>query len=110
MAFAAPVTSFALAPSPQVLSRPDFRRPVRWRLSRPDFAALSAGVSRWRAAFPPSGRSALALPPLRVGPLPLQARVLTAPKQRRHLLTQRPFDLSFRVCLGVGAQYQVGDR
>ena len=66
------------------------------------FAVPSAGVSRWRAAFPPSGRSALALPPLCGGPLPLQARVLTAPKQRRHLLTQRPFDLSFRVCPGVG--------
>ena len=33
------------------------------------------------------GPPALALPPLRGGPLPLQARVLTTPKQRRHLLT-----------------------
>ena len=56
------------------------------------------------------GPMALALPPLRGGPLPLQARVLMAPKQRRHLLTQRPFDLSFRVYPGVGAQNHVGDR
>ena len=43
-----------------------------------------------QAASPPSGLPALAFPPLRGGPLPLQARVLTAPKQRRRLQTLRP--------------------
>ena len=48
------------------------------------------GFCQRRAASPPSGLPALALPPLRGGPLPLQARVLTAPKQRRRLQTLRP--------------------
>ena len=45
------------------------------------------------------GPPALALPPLRGGPLPLQARVLTAPKQRRHLLTTVPRSKYFRSSL-----------
>ena len=49
-------------------------RPVRW------WQSVAGCLS---ALGPP----ALALPPLCGGPLPLQARVLTAPQQRRHLLT-----------------------
>ena len=39
-----------------------------------------------RSASPPSGLAALAFPPLRGGPPPLQARVLTVPKQYRRIL------------------------
>ncbi len=62
-------------------------RPVRW------WQSVAGCLS---ALGPPS----LALPPLRGGPLPLQARVLTAPQQqRRHLLTTVPRSKYFRSSL-----------
>ena len=70
-------------------------RPLRFRL--PQFLspagclyAASGQCLSPAGCLSALGPSALALPPLRGGPLPLQARVLMAPKQSRRLQTQCP--------------------
>ena len=54
------------------------------------FAVSSQSVPARRFCFSTLGPSALALPPLRGGPLPLQARVLTVPKQNLRLRNRQP--------------------
>ncbi len=78
-------TIFAF-PGPASSFPTGLNRPVRW------WQSVAGCLS---ALGPP----ALALPPLRGGPLPLQARVLTAPQQRRHLLTTVPRSKHFRSSL-----------